>query len=242
MEVTYEQVLNMLLERTASNTKLLRRETLQRRNGMEDLYGIMFSASGDAKSPASFYISLSPDYGYLERFAFKFVIKPYASTVAGAGTVEIDIGETTLSGGEENAKVIEGTSTLDAEGSGITPNPHTHTLSGSLSGVDYGIKKISTDSESWEVWIDGVDVTDYLIEQHDGYWIDGEGVYPTNDLDDEQGDFYDILDVASLMTADGKDTDRERLLRRGFKPVEIRSDKPFAVDAYLYVKYSHVNR
>lgn len=227
MNVTYEQAMNMLFERTADNRKQLQKQIKQRRNGMEDLYGVMFSANGDADSPASFYISLSPDYVYLERFAFKLVIKPFATTVKGAtSSATVQIEDTSLSVSDDK----------------VSPNPHNHTAKAHTHNIIDGMAFVNTTSEDWEVWIDGVDITDYLIEQHDGYWIDGEGVYPTNDLDDEQADFYDILDVASLMTADGNETDREKLLRRGFKKVEIKSDAPFAVDAYLYVKYSHMNR
>lgn len=252
MRMSYEQIINMLLERTADNTRQLRKMIEQRRNGMEDLYGVSHSANGDAQHPATFYISLSPDYTYLQRFAFKLVIKPFSSTVSGvSGGGSMRVGETTLES-ESGSHVIAGTSTLD-DGLGITPNPHTHDVSGSIGDVDYGIKRISTSSANWEIHIDGVDITDYLIEQHDGYWIDGEDVYPTNDLDDDIANFYDILDVASMMQAEideATDPDEKealqsrqsKILRRGFKKVEIFSDAPFAVDAYLYLKYANINR
>ena len=70
----------MLAERTLDNTRQLKRDNRQRRNGMEDLYGVCFSAHAtelkDGRYTARFYISLSPDYVYLHRFAFKFVIMP----------------------------------------------------------------------------------------------------------------------------------------------------------------------
>ena len=189
----------MLLERTSDNTKLLKKSNEQRRNGMEDLYGVMFSADSGSNNNASFYVSLSPDYIYLQRFAFKLVI-----------------------------------SRKDGD---VPP---------------------SVDEEDWEFFVDGVNITDYLIEQHDGYWIDGAGIYPTSDLDeavedDDEPNFYDILDVASLMQTeideesdpDEKEQMQKRqtkVLRRGFKKVEIRSEAPFHVDAYLYTKYSYINR
>jgi len=205
MKKSYEEVFNMLLERTADNTELLRKSNRQRRNGMEDLYGVMFSKDSvldpdDGKYVAKFYVSLSPDYVYLSRFAFKLVIERKEGDVPPSG-----------------------------------------------------------DEEAWEFFVDGVDVTDYLMEQHDGAWIDGAGIYPTRDLDevieedDNEPNFYDILDVASLMQTEideeDDDTRREQLmreqkkvLRRGFKPVEIKSEAPFHCDAYLYCKYSHLNR
>lgn len=245
--MTFESYLNRLAERTYDNTRQLRKQVQQRRNGMEDLYGTFFSANGDATNPATFYVSLSPNYVYLEMFAFKFIIKPFASSVSGVSVSGegVTIGETELAlEGSSSASVISGTSTLGDGGGGlITPNPHTHSVSGgSMSGnLNYGIKQINTSSADWRVVIDGIDITEYLIEQHDGDWITSEGVYPNNRLEDVE-DFYDILDVASVMTAEGRTTEREKLLQQRFKKVQIYSDAPFGVDAYLYMKFSHMNR
>ena len=233
--VSLDQYLNALSERTVENSYQLRREKHQRRNGMEDLYGICFSANGDANNPATFYISLSPDYVYLERFAFKFVIKPFTSSVAGASSGTLTIGNT----------MLEAEATQDAQSGditvGITPNPHTHTLSGSIGGIDYGVTKRGTSSTNWRIVIDGIDITPYLIAQHDGEWINGEGIYPTNRLD-RRIDFYDILEVCDVLTAEGRISDREKILASTFKPVQIVSDAPFGVDAYLYIKNSNLNR
>lgn len=186
MELTIEQAFNRAYEKISDNNEQLRKQIRQRRNGMEDLYGVMFKASGDANTPAKFYISLSPDYIYLQRLAFKFVIDTQSA-------------------------------------------------------------------DDFEVSIDGVPVTDYLIEQHNGEWMDGAGVFPTENLEDDQSDFYDIIGVGAIMSAEIEtETDEEalselvsrrtRLLRRGWKPVEISSNAAFTVDAYLYVKYDNLNR
>lgn len=246
--ITYNQYLNMLSEKTLDNSRQLKRDLHQRRNGMEDLYGICFSANGDASSPAAFYISLSPDYVYLERFAFKFVLKPFSSSVAGVDGGSITIGSTklTVSGDASDDYVIDGTSTLssESEAGSITPNPHTHEVSGSIGGLSYGVKRISTASKKWTIKIHGVDVTPYLCEQQDVETLFGDGmnkVYPNNSLTDIE-DFYDILDVASVMMAEGETTKAQTLLKPEFKKVEISSDAPFGIDAYLYLKYSHLNR
>ena len=94
-----------------------------------------------------------------------------------------------------------------------------------------------TTSDDFTVKIHGVDLTDYLIEQQDGDWIDGEGVYPTNKN-------YDVLSVATLLY-NGDDTDVDdanKLLKSEFKLMEIESDAPFEVTMYLYCKYSVVGR
>lgn len=193
---------------------------------MEDLYGVLFSADGDEQNPATFYISLSPDFVYLHRFAFKFVIKPFA---------------TTIKGGTSSAIVQVDNTTLSVNNNVITPNPHTHETLPHTHNMVSGKSFIDTTSDYWRVRIAGVDITSYLIEQHDGAWISGEGVYPNNRLEDIE-DFYDILDVASMLDADGRSADREKILRPEFKKVEIVSDAPFSVDSYLYMKYSNLNR
>lgn len=228
MILTYEQILNRLAERTSDNTRQLRRQIQQRRNGMEDLYGTVFNADGDENAPATFYISLSPDLIYIERFAFKFVIKPFATTIKGGSTAA--------------TVIVDNTSLLVNNETGqIEPNPHTHLTFPHTHNMTSGKTFIDTTSDYWRVKIDGVDITAYLIEQHDGQWIKGEGIFPNGDLV-SQGGFYDILDVASMMIADNKKAQAQQILEPRFKKVEIISDAPFSVDAYLYLKFSHLNR
>lgn len=190
--ITLDQYLNSIAEKTLDNSRQLKRDVHQRRNGMEDLYGVCFSAhanelsSDDNRYHAKFYISLSPDYVYLHRFAFKFVIMP------------------SITEGED-----------------------------------------PSEGRDWRVEIGGQDITDYLKEQQDidpsDPLFEGEGVYPSNKLDDRE-DFYDILDVVSVMYAEGEDDSAEAIIKPIFKPVEISSVKPFSADAYLYLKYSNCNR
>lgn len=224
--MSLETVLNRLAERTSDNTKVLRNQMQQRRNGMEDLYGVMFSADGDEDAPATFYISLSPDFVYLQRFAFKFVIKPFA---------------TTIKGGSSPATVIVDNTELLVNNNIIEPNPHTHLTLPHTHNMTSGKTYIDTTSDYWRVRIDGIDITAYLIEQHNNQWINGEGIYPTNRLEDLE-DFYDILDVCSMMIANGEKAKADKILKPTFKKVEIISDAPFGIDAYLYLKYSHLNR
>ena len=197
--ITLDQYLNSIAEKTLDNSRQLKRDVHQRRNGMEDLYGVCFSAHAtepkSGRYTARFYISLSPDYVYLHRFAFKFVIMP------------------SITEGEDPSE-------------------------GRDWRVTIGTKKVNG------VYVP-VDITDYLKEQQDippeDPLFEGEGVYPSNKLDDRE-DFYDILDVVSVMYAEGEDDSAEAIIKPIFKPVEISSVKPFSVDAYLYLKYSNTNR
>lgn len=237
--VEIDRVFNTLLERTSDNTRLLKQDLNQRRNGMEDLYGVPFTEYGDASNPASFYISISPDMVYLERYAFKFVIKPYQMTVTGGtSSVAVTVNNKSLS--------VTPTEPTDPHTHAIIPNPHNHTTEAHTHSLITGKSFIHTTSKNWQVWIAGVNITDYLQEQvsdiTNGWLGDkGEGIYPDTRLNDITH-FYDILDVASVMDAEGKTTERDKLLAPEMKLVEIKSDAPFGIQAYLYLKLSHLNR
>lgn len=231
-QLTLEQYLNRLAERTVDNSRQLKKGVRQRRNGMEDLYGIQFSAEGDATYPATFYISISPDMVYLEQLAFKFVIRPYQATVKG---------------GTDGATVTVNNRSLSISGNDISPNPHNHTTESHTHNVISGKTLTQTVSDYWRVRIAGIDITAYLQEQHDGEWIDmtgasGAKVFPTERSLGDIEDFYDILGVASMMYAEGDDENAKKLLKPEFKKVEVISDAPFGLDAYLYTKLSHLNR
>lgn len=235
MTSTYNDILTRVAERTIDNREQLKKSTRQRRTKFSDLYGIEYLRQGDANNPATFYVSISPDFVYYERFAFKFQIMPFVSTVSGSGGGSVT-GDTTLTGHLQDT--VSGSRLILHEPT-VTPNPHNHTTSG--GAVNYGLHFINTSSTNWRVHIHGVDVTDYLIAQQDGEWIEGEGIYPNNRLE-VMDDFYDILDVACLMNAEGRTADVNKLLAQELKKVEIFSDAPFQVSAMAYIKYSMVNR
>lgn len=237
--MTNDEVLLRIAERTFENREQLKKSTTQRRTKFSDLYGIEYLRQGDANNPATFYISISPDFVYYERFAFKLQIMPFVSTVNGISSGGVT-GSTSLSGNTQDVvQTINGKNRLILNDPTVTPNPHNHSVSG--GALSHGIYTIPTTSTSWRVKIHDVDVTDYLKEQQDGAWITGEGIYPNNKLED-MDDFYDILDVACLMDAEGRTSDVNKLLAQELKKVEIYSDAPFQVAAMVYVKYSVVNR
>lgn len=171
--MTVEELISRTADTALSNRSRLKKQVRQRRNGMQDLYGVEYKLNGSSSDPARFYISVSPDLVYYERFAFKLIIN-------------------------------------------------------SISGSDF------------KIYIHDIDITDYLEEQHDGSWVDSAGIYPTSANADERIDFYDILDVASMMYADGRGEDAELILKPEFK--EVRFKGTFDGSAFLYLKYSHLNR
>lgn len=98
-----------------------------------------------------------------------------------------------------------------------------------------------TDADTLEngdyTWID---LSEYLEEQV-GIWPNKSGYYPTEYADDE-GDFYDLLDVGCLLTAEGKEEEREMLLGAGSKLIRIKSPTPCSVILIPFIKYSTINR
>ena len=236
--MTYDEVLQRLAERVNDNTKELRKSRMQRRTEFTDLYGIPFNVQGDASNSATFYISVSPDLIYFLRFQFKLHIHAFKATVSSVSTQTGTVDETTLA---VDPIVENNSSTAVIHQNGVVDNPHTHGITGGGSTLNYGIKKLPTSSDSFTISIDGIDITDYLIEQQDGDWIEGEGLYPTNRIEDET-DFYDVMDVATILYAEGSKAEAENLLKPGFKLVEISSDAPFSATMYLYMKYTTMGR
>lgn len=102
-----------------------------------------------------------------------------------------------------------------------------------------------TSSDDFEISVNGVDVSDYLITQHSGEWIDGRGLYPTDELEDDT-DFYDLLAVANDIYNEGNNEEQtakaNKILKPGFKEVVIKSDSSFKATMYLYQKYSVTGR
>lgn len=238
MSINYDDAIQRIAERTIENTKELRKSKLQRRTEFTDLYGIPFTVQGDASNPAEFYISISPDLISFMRFQFKLHIQSFKASVSSVSSGGGEVDETALA---VDPVVENSSSTAVIDSVGVVPNPHSHSMTGGSATLNYGIKKITTTSDSWAVSIDGIDITDYLIEQQGGDWIEGEGVYPSNRIDGTE-DFYDVLSVASLLYNSNAKESAERLLRPGFKLVQIASDAPFAATMYLYCKYSNMGR
>lgn len=223
--MTYDEALTRIAERTIDNYHQLKTDKTQRRVSFTDLYGVEYLRQGDASHPATFYISISPNFMYYEMFALKLQIMPFVSSVSGVDFQGATIGQTDL----------------QIQNGNITPNPHDHPVSISSAGADYGLHFINTTSTNWRIKIHDVDCTPYFMAQQDGAWIEGEGVYPTNRLEDVT-DFYDILAAACDMYAEGRTSDANKLLMPEWKKVEIISDAPFQVATVVYPRYSHMNR
>ena len=243
MILTQEEAIIRISERVAENKKRIDRMLKQRRNQVVDMYGVEYTRQGAANSPARFYISITPDLVYLERFEFKLIVQPFLSMAGTIGPTSLSVSGS--SGGysvitEEELEDIINSDNCDSlpededggGGSGsISPNPHTHE-------VVPGITPIPVTANDFRVKIEGIDVTPYLMAQYGGEWLNGEGVYPSLEI----GRDYDIIEVASDLIGEGRKADADKLLRSGYKAVEITASQPFSVTLVLYLKMSHCNR
>lgn len=252
MIYSYAEEVQRIAERTLDNKQAIAQQNKQRRNSVVDMFGVPHKAFGDGNHPATVYLSVSPDLIHWSRFDLKIGIEPYMSTSASttSGAV-VDVTPTSLTIGGSSEGSIDSTSDhqglveltvhTESSGSGVTPNPHDHGTASHSHTIAQTISETHTTASDFRIKIDGVDVTPYLMAQHGGSWISGEGIFPTNAIED-QDDFYDILDVAGLLYASGYTAESEKLLKPGFKKVEITSADPFQVTVYAYKKYNYTGR
>lgn len=222
MIITHGEALERISERVYENTKSIRQNDRQRRDRVVDMYGVEFTRVGDGDAPARFYISVSPDMVYLERFQFKLIVSPFVSTV---------------SGGTSAASVRVNDTSLSVAASSITPNPHSHTTDPHTHNVNAGVTLVPAAANNYRISVEGIDVSAYLMAQH-GIWIDGEGVWPSTQIEKN----FDLLEVAGDMYAEGRKTDADMIVRPGYKPIEISANGAFTATMSLYIKYSHSNR
>lgn len=237
-DVSIIKAINVLAERTYDNTRDISQKNKQRRTKVVDLYGIEYTRQGAGSgSPATFYISVSPDLVYYQRFQFKLILQPFETAVASGG---IDVSTTGISINNRS---------LSINNNSISPNPHNHGVSDSghthaiTQGITYA--PVDTNDTDYFIEIEGIDVTPYLIVQggnEDTLFESGEGVYPSTNINLN----YDVLEIASDMVAeDGEESVRaETLLKSGYKKVKIwnSAGNPFRITLVNYLKYSHINR
>lgn len=241
----YDEAIERLAEKVNDLEKTEHYNGFQRRNQVVDFYGYEFTRQGDANSPATIYVSISQDLIYYERFEFKLNIQPFKIPIASGGTNSVQLTAKTQSGttGERTLNNQQVTATAGvAHSHSISPNPHNHGMPSQTVDispnphnhtVSSGITNISSASGGYRVLIEGVDMTPYFKAQYGGNWINGEGIYPSADLNN-----YDVLLAVGYMS----ESDRNKILKAGYKKIEIYANAPFNVTLINYLKYSHVNR
>ncbi len=244
MRITYDSAINRLAERSHDRFTESWQSNFQRRNKVVDIYGMEFNRQGDAAHPAVFYVSVSPDLIYYERFEFKIIIDKFAIPVAanGISSEVVTIQETSLAVGNTNLNAnsaidrnnnVTTTITPSSHDHIITPNPHGHLALSHSHQISAGMSLFDSDAVDYEIFIEGVNLTPYFKAQFIGNWITGEGVFPSADLSN-----YDVLKAVGYMS----DLEREMILKPGYKRIELRGNGVFNATLVNYLKYSHINR
>lgn len=234
MKRSIESVINVLAERVSDRTHDDRRDQLQRRNQVVDIYGAEFQRQGDAGSPADFYISISPDLVFIERFEFKIIIQPFAMPVGNSGSTGfagVTINPTTLT--IENGIIRNPAGDITQIDSTITPNPHTHTTQGHNHPLAAGITQFTSNVDNFRIEVAGIDLTSYLQAQHPTGWVTGEGIFPSNGLVN-----FDLIDINGYLPP----WQQGILMQSGYKNVRLYADGAFNATIVLYLKLSHCNR
>lgn len=219
---TYDDALNKLAEKVDDLEKKLLQTGNQRRNQVLDLYGVEHYALGDKNTPATTYISISPDMLYLERMEFKIIIHPFAMPVGDGGRTS-----------DETVNVKP--TNLTVNGNNVSPNPHKHETDTHHHSLKAGITLFPPYKGAYRVFIEGIDITTALKKQFKTAWINGEGVFP---ISENRLANYDILKACE----DLYPWQQGVILSAGYKKVEIKGEGAFAVTLVDYLKYSHTNR
>ena len=228
-----DKAITKVAKRANAVSKDARQKNRQRRNVPNEIYGIQFVGYGDADHPATLRISISPGLVYYEQYAFKVEIAPFLSTT----------------------KATTGSATVDVESATVssTPSSHDHTTKAHTHSLTGGVELTQPTSGKYGFKIEGVDMKPYFMANQDdnfvnndsnANFIDGAGVFPSDELDDEDsgGNYYDVLAAIGDMRADGKEDDAVKVEKGGMKKIEISVPGPCAVYLYPYIKYSMLNR
>lgn len=88
-----------------------------------------------------------------------------------------------------------------------------------------------------------VNITPYLLEQSNE-WVDGSGYFPTINWEDgnETNSEYNILDVCSMLEAEGRREESDYILEPGVKLVRISCPTPCNIEWIPDISYTTVNR
>lgn len=80
MILSQSEYINKIAKRTAENKEFLDLSLRQRRNQIVDLPGVEFSRVGDPDTSSTFFVEISMDMIYIERFEFKVRIEDSRSS------------------------------------------------------------------------------------------------------------------------------------------------------------------
>ena len=229
-----ESQVEKVAETASKNKTELQQDRKQRRNAVVDSFGVEHVRQGDVNTPARFYVSISSDMVYLERFQFKLIIDKLRSTAPDAT-------------GQEELRIEDDPNRNPPYK--IVPNIHDHGVSKGLSEMPntataFTVRMRNRDEKPGDPPKPWIDITPYLMAQCDGtntVWPNGDGIFPSAKIEKD----FDILQVASDMRTTGISTEiakAKEIEKAAYKEFEIEGNGPFNVTLVEYTKYAHINR
>jgi len=262
--ITYESAINKIAERVVDLKQESRNISLQRRNQVVDMYGTEFTRQGANGKPASFYISISPDLIYFERFEFKIIIEGFEIPIANDGIsssvvivnprslaidhVELETNAVGITVNSQQVTTVPSSHAhtltpsnhhhdISSHAHSISPNPHDHETIPHGHSIIAGISSFNVETDEFKIIIEGIDMTPYfkaiLPDESKLRWLDGAGIFPTAGLKN-----FDVLEAVAYMDQEL----REKILKPGYKRIDIVGNGVFNATLVNYLKYSHVNR
>jgi hypothetical protein len=266
--ITLDNALQILGERTNDRLTNERQQQLQRRNAVVDLHGIEYSRQGDTQTPATFYISISPDLIYYQRFEFKIIVDSFAipvgngaatsNTVVAVNDTALNLDNTSLN--VSNTSLTNGSTSLTVdENNVVSPNPHTHPVNPNPHGhtitpnphthvINPNPHNHTTQAHN-HILSGGITLTTSSISN---FRVSIEDIDITENLIAQYPSWvngngvypadddsrYDLLKVAGELPA----WQRGIILSPGFKRVTMSANGVYNVTLVNYLKYSNMNR
>ncbi|EOH86691.1 hypothetical protein [Enterococcus pallens] len=207
MPATIDDVLNFLAKRQEGQSLVEKQRQLQRRNTVTDAKAdFQTMLRGVDRIYTAFRIS--NDMQYIMKYSFNLHIRPFVTNIA--------------------QNVTTSDTSLNVSGSGVSPNPHHHT-------VDLGvqIKEHNFELTKLRISIQGIDLTDAIIAEY-GSFVNGYGYYPS------QNDTFDVLRLLDYLHP----WQQSVVLSPGLKEIQITQNSNMLCECEIsyYIKYNHVDR
>lgn len=212
MTIPINEAFERVVKKRDGDRRIVKQQQLQRRNTVTDAKAD-FKTMLRGKGVLYTGFGITKDMQFIMRYSFNLHIRPFVTTLSQnvtTGDQELMIEKT----GEDTYKIV--------------PNPHNHEVK---LGIE--ISEHEFDNKSLRLKINGVDLTDAIIEEY-GSFIDGYGYFPS-----EEG-AYDVLRLVEHLAP----WEQAEVLGAGRKEIQLTQDEQSLCECEIsyYVKYNHVDR
>jgi hypothetical protein len=242
----------------------------QRQSPTHDFGGVEFTRQGSASAPANFFVTISRDMQYMYEWTFKLILQDFQATSSGgSSSVSLNVSQLPDHNIPDHSIADHTHAPIAIPGEphgplNIAQGNHTHAvqthpaLTHPLQVINpathnhttvQGAVNVPTSPEGLEVFVEGYNITPFLIAQFPptatgGFpapinnW--GTGVYPNVTLD-----AFNLRDAAIALGNPAKD----KILSAGYKNIQIKTNPTtpgnlglFNATIVMYCQYSMITR